>query len=232
MCTGSLDAVADRLRRTLDEIDQLRERALVFSREIIRRSATAIRLVHQRAFAEAEETIATDAQELRAFRETLAAQPRIAHAPFVSDAEKEHVEAWATLSLATGRRLPTPEELGSPPAAYLNGLAEGVSEIRRFVVDRIRADEIAVAEAILARMDEIYGVLVTFDYPDAVLEGLKRRLDTVRGVVEKTRHDLTIAVRQDRLIAAMAALERRTGIEPSDGYVSDDAQDPDDGSGD
>jgi len=232
MCDDGLDAIADRVRATLDEIDELREQGLVFSREIIRRSATAIRLIHQRAFAEAEEAIRNDAAELGAFREALAAQPRIAHAPFISDAEKEHVEAWATLSLATGRHLPTPEELGSPPAAYLNGLAEGVSEIRRFVVDRIRADEIAVAEAILARMDEIYGVLVTFDYPDAVLEGLKRRLDTVRGVVEKTRHDLTMAVRQDRLVRAMADLERRTGIEQPDGSMPDDAVESDDGSGD
>lgn len=204
-----LDESAERLRAELDLEDAARERALSFSRELVRKSASAIRLIHQKRYGEAEEAIRAHGAELSSFRDTIADQAKIVKAPFVSDGEKEHVEAWVTLCLATGRAIPTPEELGTPPAPYLNGLAEGVMEIRRFVVDRLRHDDLKDAEAILNRMDAIYAILVTFDYPDAILEGLKRRLDTVRGVIEKTRHDLTTAVRQNRLISALHDYEAR-----------------------
>jgi translin len=204
-----LERAAESIRQELDLEDQARERALSFSRELVRKSASAIRLIHQKRYEEAEEAMRGHAEELTAFRAAIADQPKIVKAPFVSDGEKEHVEAWVTLCLATGRPIPTPDELGSPPAPYLNGLAEGAMEIRRFVVDRLRHDDIDLAEDILGRMDDIYAILVTFDYPDAILEGLKRRLDTVRGVIEKTRHDITTAVRQDRLVSALREFERR-----------------------
>lgn len=204
-----LDAAAERLRAELDLEDAARERALSFSRDLVRKSASAIRLIHQRRYEEAEEAIRAHGEELCAFRHAIADQAKVVKAPFVSEGEKEHVEAWVTLCLATGRPIPSPETLGTPPAPYLNGLAEGVTEVRRFVVDRLRHDELEDAEAILARMDDIYAILITFDYPDAILEGLKRRLDTVRGVIEKTRHDLTTAVRQDRLVSALRDFEAR-----------------------
>jgi translin len=208
-CLSVSDDGLERLRAELDLEDAAREHALSFSRELVRKSASAIRLVHQRRYDDAEAQIRSHGEDLRAFRESVVGQAKIVQAPFVSDAEKEHVEAWVTLCLATGRSLPSPDELGTPPAPYLNGLAEGVMEIRRCVVDRLRHDEIEDAEAILARMDDIYAALITFDYPDAILEGLKRRLDTVRGVIEKTRHDLMTAVRQDRLAAALRDFEQR-----------------------
>jgi translin len=209
MADETLEAIAEQIRGQLDAIDMARESALVFGRSLTRNSASAIRMIHQGRLAEAEATILADAEALTSFRAEIAPYPEIATAPFLTDGEKEHVEAWITLCLADDRPWPVPEDIGSPPAAYLNGLAEGATEIRRQVVDRIRRGETASAEAILARMDEIYGILMTFDYPDAVLGGLKRRLDTVRGVVEKTRHDVTTAIRQDRLEQAMRGLERR-----------------------
>ncbi len=219
MSTGKpLEEIAEGIRAQLDATDRAREEALVFGRNLTRNSASAIRLIHQGRLREAEEAIRADAEALREFRAQIAPYPEIATAPFLMDGEKEHVEARVTLCLADGRPWPLPDEIGCPPAAYLNGLAEGATEIRRQVVDRIRRGETASAEAILARMDEIYGILMTFDYPDAVLWGLKRRLDTVRGVVEKTRHDMTTAIRQDRLEEAMRRLESRiASSEPREG---------------
>ena len=48
-------------------------------------------------------------------------------------------------------------------------------------------------------MDEIYSMLVTMDYPDAVTNGLRRQTDLVRGIVERTRGDLTISLREQHL---------------------------------
>lgn len=217
MADETLEAIAEQIRGQLDAIDMARESALVFGRSLTRNSASAIRMIHHGRLEEAEAVILADADALVSFRAEIAPHPEIATAPFLTDGEKEHVEAWITLCLADDRPWPLPEDIGSPPAAYLNGLAEGATEIRRQVVDRIRRGETTSAEAILARMDEIYGILMTFDYPDAVLGGLKRRLDTVRGVVEKTRHDVTTAIRQDRLEQAMRGLERRIVDEGAEG---------------
>lgn len=204
---SSLEAAAERVRARLDATDAARERALVFGRELTRKSASAIRLIHLGRIAEAEAMIVADSEDLRQLREELTAVPEIATAPFLTDAENEHAEAWVTLCLAEGREWPSPEGIGCGPAAWLNGLAEGVSEIRRCVVDHLRHGRVGEAEAILARMDEAYGMLATFDYPDAVLGGLKRRLDSVRGVVEKTRYDIVTAIRQDSLEAALRRVE-------------------------
>ncbi len=166
-------------------------------------------MVHRGEMEAAEQAIREGGESLAGFRRTLEEQPSLVMAPFVMDAEKEQVEAWVTLCLAAGRDLPTHEELQCPAAAFLNGLAEGIMEIRRHVVDLVRQGNTERAEAILDRMDDAYAMLVLFDYPDAILLGLKRRLDTVRGVIEKTRYDITTAMRQDQLERAMRQLEGR-----------------------
>jgi translin len=64
-------------------------------------------------------------------------------------------------------------------------------------------------------MDEIYGLLVSMDYPDALTGGLRRSTDSVRGIMEKTRGDLTFALRQRDLEQALARFESRvSGGEP------------------
>ncbi len=209
-----LESLMDALRAELDATDEARERALVFSRAHIRCCASAIRMVHRGEMESAEAAIREGGDSLSEFRRTLDEQPSLVMAPFVMDAEKEQVEAWVTLCLAAGRDLPTPADLHCPAAAYLNGLAEGVMEIRRHVVDLIRQGETQRAEAILDRMDDAYAMLVQFDYPDAILLGLKRRLDTVRGVIEKTRYDITTAIRQGHLERAMRQLEGRIAEVP------------------
>ena len=93
--------------------------------------------------------------------------------------------------------------------AYLNGLGEAVGELRRHVLDIIRRGQIERGEEILSAMDDIYAVLVTMDFPDAITGGLRRTTDVVRGVLERTRGDLTMAILQDKLQEALRAFEER-----------------------
>ena len=60
----------------------------------------------------------------------------------------------------------------------------------------------------LRYMDDIYALLITIDFPDAITGGLRRTTDTARGILEKTRGDLTIAVRQAQLERAMLTLQQ------------------------
>ena len=87
---------------------------------------------------------------------------------------------------------------------YLGGLADTVGELRRYILDRLRRDDFTRCEQTLEAMDEIYTILVTMDFPDAVTRGLRRSTDMVRGILERTRGDLTVALRQQRLEALLS----------------------------
>ena len=135
--------------------------------------------------------------------------PDLFYTGYVQDAQKEYVEALATFSLITGEPMQTPEEIGVAAAAFLNGLAEAVGELRRYVLDLLRRGEVGSCEALLRTMDDIYSLLVTIDYPDALTGGLRRTTDATRAILERTRGDLTFALRQRDLEAALARLEGR-----------------------
>jgi translin len=199
---------AEAIRARLDTVDSAREFAYAESRLIVRASASAIRKVHrgeyEAADAQMAETAASVAELLQRTEGT-----SLGGSGFVADAIKEHVEAVLTGRLARELPLPTPEEMGVPDPAYLNGMAEAISELRRHLVDLIRVGAIEEVERKLSRLDDLYFVLVTFDYPDAVSLGLKRRLDSVRPVLERTRSDFVTAARQASLERRMASLEER-----------------------
>jgi translin len=198
-----LDALIDRIRDHLEEKNAARDRALKQSRTLIRHCSLAIRAVHR----DERETAAEHLKEARALVEELqrdlAPYPDLYHAGYTQDALKEFSEANITAALVAGEPLPTPEALEVEFAAFLGGLGEAAGELRRRVLDLIRRDEPAESERLLAAMDDIYGSLVTVDYPDAITGGLRRITDMVRGVTERTRGDLTTNAQQLKLMKAM-----------------------------
>jgi len=204
-----LEPIMERVRALFADKHRARERTLPLCREALRHSANAIRAVHREEFAQAEELIGRAGGLLRQAREGLHDHPDIYHAGFVHDAQKEYVEACATLAVIAGRPLPTPQTLGVELPAYLNGLGEAVGELRRHLLDKLRAGDVDHCEGILTAMDDIYGVLVTLDYPEAMTGGLRRTTDAVRGILERTRGDLTVSVRQRELEQRLAEFEGR-----------------------
>ncbi len=194
-------------RAELDRKNAAREEALRPSRELVRACATSIRSVHRRDFERAGELL-TEAQALNErIAQAVATDGEIYWAGYVQDAQKELVEATATYAMVTDGPLPDPRSFGIAPAPFLNGLAEAVGELRRYVMDQLRRGKMDRGESLLAAMDDIYSLLVTLDYPDALTGGLRRTTDSVRGILEKTRGDLTLALRQDALQAALKTVE-------------------------
>jgi translin len=204
-----LEAIVDGLRERLAAKNAARERALGLCREAVRASANAIRAIHRHDVAAAEGLIGTAGAALNGAVEALADHGDVLHAGFVHDAAKEYVEARCTLAIVRDDPLPRPDELGVDPAAYLNGLAEAVGELRRHLLDYLRVGEVDRCERLLDWMDEIYGQLVTIDYPDAMTGGLRRATDAARAILERTRGDLTIAIRQRELEVKMDSLAKR-----------------------
>ena len=188
-----------------------REQAIATSRQIIRFSANSIRATHRAEYDEARRLIA-QASDLRAtLEEGRRTYPEVYYGGYVEDALKEYVEARATLAIAEGARLPTMDELDVGAAVYMNGLAETIGELRRITLDLLRGDDFARCETLLSIMDEIYAALVTLDYPDGVTRGLRRTTDVMRGVLERTRGDITVALRQRRLEQRLAELSEKLG---------------------
>jgi translin len=207
-----IEALAEDASRALVAKNEAREAGLSRCRDAIRNSANAIRAVHRGEF-ETARTLAGRAGTLLAeAKSALREHPDIRYAGFVHDSEKEYAEARITLAFISGEsKLPTREELDVELAAYLNGLAEAVGELRRFLLDILRGGEVERCEDCLAVMDEVYGILVTFDYPDAMTGGLRRTTDNVRGILERTRGDLSLAVRQRDLEKRLAEFEKKLG---------------------
>ena len=206
-----LERIAKRIQADFEARDDARNEALRRSRELIRLCATVIRASHRDEWDTARDLLAQADAVADGIRENLAPYPDLLHAGYTRDALKELVEAHVTLALASAAPVPEPEPLGVAYPDYLNGVCEAASEMRRRCLDELRRGNTVEAERLLAAMDEVYDVLVTFDFPDAITGGLRRRVDRLRGVLERTRGDLTNSLRQNRLIHALHEFEERVG---------------------
>lgn len=217
-----LETLEQAVRTELGAAHDARETALTACRRTIRACGNAIRATHRRD-TELAATLADEAAAaLAQAHEALAPFPVLAAAGPLHDAEKEYAEARLTAALVTDAALPSHHEMGVAPAAWLNGLAEAASELRRHLLDRLRDGELARGEALLAVMSEVYDTLVTIDFPDAVTGGLRRTTDALRAVLERTRSDLTTTLLQARLQKAIETRLRPGDMpEPSGGVVSD-----------
>jgi translin len=212
-----LDRIAERARTHFDEKNLARERALARSREVIRASANTIRAVHRHDFQRATVLLAEARDALTSATSSVHGYGDVRHAGFIHDAQKEYAEAATVLAVLSGQPLPGPEEIFVEWPAYLNGLGEAVGELRRFLLDELRRNELALGDNLLQAMDDIYDVLVTMDYPDGITGGLRRTTDVTRGILEKTRGDLTVATRQAGLERQLHAVEDHVRhLSPSD----------------
>src|SRR5215210_4552799 len=212
-----LVSIAERIRQKFDVRTSKRDEALKKARQLTRACSLAIRAVH-RDDREGMEANLAEAQTLAdILREELKDHPELSFAGYTQDSLKEFVEAKVTCALIQNQQLQTPEELGVQDATYLNGLAEVVGELRRRTLDILRSGYSEEAERLLGHMDEIYSVLVTMDYPDAITNGLRRQTDLARGIIEKTRGDVTLSLRGEHLARAIRQLSiELNGKQPND----------------
>jgi translin len=212
----NLDAIGDRIRQSFDARTQARDQALARARLLTRHSANAIRAIHRSEHDLAYENVAAAQVLADAMHTDLACYPDLFYAGYTQDALKEFCEASITCALVENKPLPTPEELGAEYATYLNGLAEVTGELRRRCLDILRKGYSQEAERLLGCMDDIYSILVTLDYPDAITNGLRRQTDLVRGIVERTRGDLTISLREQHLEQSLARLSAQLNGQEED----------------
>lgn len=203
----NLDEISERIRQSFDARTAARDRALTQARTLTRYCANAIRAVHRDENELAENNLAEAKNLADGLRSGLVDYPDLFFAGYTQDALKEYAEANIVYALVNKSLLPYPEDLGLEHATYLQGLAEAAGELRRRCLDILRHGHSEEADRLLSHMDDIYAVLVTMDYPDAITGGLRRLTDIVRGVTERTRGDMTISQRQEKLEESLKRLE-------------------------
>lgn len=204
-----LTAIVEAIRAQMTAISGRRDQTLALSRALTRSCAHSIRAIHRHEWDEAEALLAQARNDAAAMVEPLAAMPTVYNAGYTQDALKELVEAHVVYAVVKGRPLPTPDEMYVTGSTYLRGLSEAATEMRRFVLDQMRRGHVLEAEPLLDFMEEVYSHLVAVDFPDAVTDGLRRYTDILRGVLERTRGDLTLAIRQDQMRTSLHSLEAR-----------------------
>ena len=197
--TDNLGSIADRIRQGFSARDAAREKVLPLCREVIRHCSSAIYAIHRQELEQAKELLQSAGNLLKEAEQVVAMYSELSNAGFIRDARKEFAEGSITLALVTGQQPPDPDELGVDSVAYLNGLGEAVGELRRYLLDSMRKGDLSRGEELLSAMDDIYNILVTMDFPDAITGGLRRTTDMVRGVLERTRSDLTLVMSQKDL---------------------------------
>ena len=202
-----LDVIGEKVRKNFEAKNAARDSALAASRELIRYCSLSIRATHRAEYTDAAHLLARTREIAAQMKATVAAYPDLYFTGYVQDALKELAEAHIVHALITDAPLPDPDALGVDYAAYLNGLGEAAGELRRYTLDIIRHGNSARCEKILGAMEDIYSLLVTMDFPDALTGGLRRTTDMVRGVLERTRGDLTVAVRQEKLEQTLREFE-------------------------
>ncbi|MCL5998998.1 MAG: haloacid dehalogenase [Chloroflexi bacterium] len=205
----TLTAISEHIRTNFVAKTAARDAAVTISRELIRYCSMAIRASHRDEWAEAERLVGEAVRVAGELATQVKPYPELYFTGYTQDAMKELAEAKITLAIAQGKPFPAPEEMGVEYAAYLNGLAEAAGELRRRALDKIRGGHNQESERLLVAMDDIYDVLVTMDFPDAITGGLRRNTDMVRGVLERTRGDITVSYREAELKAAMNELREQ-----------------------
>ena len=204
-----LNSIVEGIRESFTVKNDARDRALQRSRGLIRLCARAIRATHRQEWDDAAAKIAEARDQADTLTADLKTFPDLYYTGYTQDALKEYVEAHLTYAIIRNQLLPQPSSLKVEPATYLSGLAEAATELRRRILDIVRHRHTDEAERLLAAMDAIYGELITVDFPDAITYGLRRRTDVLRGVLERTRGDLTNSLRQQELQEALRDMERR-----------------------
>lgn len=206
---NNLPIIAEQVHNDLEKRTKARDQALSQARLLTRQSAYAIRSIHRGDIKQSEELLAQARQIKETLKQSLADYPDLFYAGYTQDAIKEFAEASITFALVHKQTLPSPSDLEIETATYLNGLAETVGELRRRCLDILRQGYSEEAERLLYCMDEIYALMITLDYPDAVTNGLRRHTDLMRGIVERTRGDMTISLREQQLMVSLDELKKK-----------------------
>ena len=201
-----LEEIANKIEDYLGEKNQVREVALRKAREIIKKSSGIIQTIHK--CKESERDIITLKKNGIELKNMVQSHLDLYYSGFVENAYMEMCEAVILYSIIKNQPLPTIEELEVTSSSYLLGIGDVIGELRRIVLDSLRKGEIEKASNYLDIMEDLYLILMRFNYPNAIVN-IRRKQDIARGLLEKTRGEVAFAFRGKSLEEKIAKLEEK-----------------------
>lgn len=190
------------LKEVKEELIQkaiVREKVHKKMRKVTSLSKQAILFMHQKKYGDAKKLIAKTKQIVDELRNTAQEYPDIIYCGMFSAALQEYAEARIFKRLVEDDRFLVPNEINVPAADYVLGLADVVGEYRRMTLDALREGNSKKGEKCLEKMEEIYIELMAMDEAFMLVQGLRRKCDIARRVIETTRGDVTQEVRRKEL---------------------------------
>ncbi|MFA4016123.1 MAG: hypothetical protein RUDDFDWM_001225 [Candidatus Fervidibacterota bacterium] len=198
-----MEAVLKRIQTQFNELDEIRERCFEMSRKLIRQSSIAIKHIHRTELDKAKAMLNDAMKIAKELSEIISKHSDVASWGFVQDAQRELSEAAILFSIVSGEKLPDPCELNVCGVAYVHGLAEAMGEVRRLILDGLNRGAKEDVKTLLRIMEETYYLLLAFDHPDTITLGLRRKVDQLRSLLERTHSDVTIALQCAAVISSL-----------------------------
>jgi len=193
-----LKEIFSKIIKNLDEIDTEREEILKISRQMIRNCSVAIKSIHRKEFNIYQEKIDEIKRNHANLLTIVEKNPHI-FSRYLKTPEQEFIEAICLHAIIKKLDLPDPADYNVSDVNYLLGLADVIGELRRFILDKIRNGEIDDLDQILNDMEDIYSYLFSLDYPKGITQDLRRKTDVARGIIEKTRGDISLSIQMNEL---------------------------------
>jgi translin len=209
----SLEPILEPIMEEIESDDEIREKALPLSRKAVRTCSQSIKASHRGDFEKAHSLIQEAHAIIEKGQEIMAESDFVSKSNIMRQAHQELAEAANVLSLLKDGTYTPPEKYDIELRSYLTGLGDTVGELRRAILDSLREDEVDYAESLLEFMEEILEELNSFDFPNALIPNLRRKCDVARSLIEKTRGDITSAVRQKMIVDELADFREWMGNE-------------------
>ncbi|HUV54526.1 MAG TPA: hypothetical protein VMW03_04920 [Candidatus Krumholzibacteriaceae bacterium] len=204
-----LQEIIRKVTEHLRALEEAKDKAYPKARKARTLSKQSILMLHNGEPKKAQRLISEAANLLNEVRGVGEAFPGVQSSEIVVAARQEYAEAAILHSLITEKKYPTPKELGVEATDYVLGLADVPGELRRQALDSLREGDLGAAESSLEIMDEIYLYLVEAEEASMMLKGMRRKLDVARGVIERTRAEVTAEIGRRRLSRELGSFRKR-----------------------
>ncbi|MEM3670336.1 MAG: hypothetical protein QW767_01140 [Thermoprotei archaeon] len=181
------------LSTLLEEQMEIRQKVTDTCLQIIEACGESVSHIHRNERALSDSKLLEARKLIGLVRQMVKRHPSSARLAIVRDAMCEYVEASCLRSVVTVGSVPSYKSFNVEPDEYLLGLADLVGELRRLCFDLIRKDRLGDAESVFHKMEEVYELVISFEYPKQYVKGLRHKVDVDRRLLDDTRLILTQA---------------------------------------
>jgi len=205
---SSIVRVVKEIDKFLKVKDEVREYMIKHSRDIIKEAGCVVIDIHRGDMDSASKRLVKLREYVREFLGKLKDHPELLYSGTVYGALSEYVEAEVFYSIINSMSIIDHKSIGVHPVPYMQGLLDVVGELKRYIINLVRSKDLTKAWRLFRIAEVIYESCRGLDYPEALVPGLRRKVDIARNVIESLRVFLTDIETRLELIESINKLRR------------------------